>query len=113
MPNDKWHDIDRVGAAIQGTVVGSVRSSDLSAGWLVLDQISVDPAYAQRGIGRRLLVALADRARELGYLTITGTTFRAVPFNAPFYADLDAAEEFDTPPGDGRAAPGRAGTRPR
>ena len=85
-------------AEIQGTVVGSVRSSDLGAGWLALDQLSVDPAYAQRGIGRRLLVALADRARELGYLTITGTTFRAVPFNAPFYADLDAAEDLTPHP---------------
>jgi len=85
-------------AEIQGTIVGSVRSSDLGAGWLALAQISVDPAYAQRGLGRRLLVALADRARKLGYLTITGTTFRAVPFNAPFYVDLDAAEDLTPHP---------------
>lgn len=80
-------------ACLHGQVVGFVRCSDLGDGWLALDQISVDPAYAQRGLGRRLLKSLAVRAEELGYRRITGTTFRAIPFNAPFYAGLDAIED--------------------
>lgn len=41
-----------------------------------------------RGIGRALLAAADAWAAEQGYYEITLTTFRDVPWNAPFYASL-------------------------
>lgn len=85
-------------AEIHDEVVGMTRCSDLGDGWLALDQISVLPGYARQGIGRRLLNALVVHASERGFRTITGTTFRTLPFNAPFYAGLSAVEDTDPHP---------------
>jgi len=85
-------------AEIHDEVVGMARCSDLGDGWLALDQISVMPEYARQGIGRRLLTSLVVQASERGFRTITGTTFRTVPFNAPFYAGLSAIEDTDPHP---------------
>jgi GNAT superfamily N-acetyltransferase len=41
-----------------------------------------------RGLGRRLVEAAADVARRQGLAALTLTTFRDVPWNAPFYARL-------------------------
>lgn len=85
-------------AEVEGCVVGMARCTDLGDGWLALDQVSVAPDCARRGVGGQLLAALADLAVADGYRTITGTTFRSVPFNAPFYAGLAATEDFDPHP---------------
>ena len=46
-----------------------------------IEQVSVRLAYARRGVGRRLIDSLtAD--------TLTLTTFRDVPWNAPYYRRL-------------------------
>ena len=50
-----------------------------------VEQVSVDPAFAGRGWGRRLLDHVADRARHHGLAAVTLTTFRDVPWNAPYY----------------------------
>jgi GNAT superfamily N-acetyltransferase len=50
-----------------------------------VEQVSVDPAYAGRGWGRRLLDHVADNARRHGLVAVTLTTFRDVPWNAPYY----------------------------
>jgi GNAT superfamily N-acetyltransferase len=42
--------------------------------------------YQQRGIGKRMIAASAQHARTTGLTAITLTTFRDVPWNAPFYA---------------------------
>ncbi len=63
-------------AEVEGHVVGMARLSELEDDVLVLDQLSVDPAYAGRGLGRQLLVAVARAAQEQGYAAVTGTTFR-------------------------------------
>ncbi|MFG2296252.1 GNAT family N-acetyltransferase [Streptomyces sp. NPDC048603] len=55
-------------------------------GHLHIEQVSVHPDNARRGIGRSLLDHLAERAAAHGVLTLTLTTFADVPWNAPYYA---------------------------
>jgi predicted N-acetyltransferase YhbS len=85
-------------AEVDDQLVGMSRLSELDPGLLALDQVSVDPAYSGRGVGRRLLVEVAVRARELGYRALTGTTFRDLVFNAPFYRTLGCVEDLDPHP---------------
>lgn len=55
---------------------------------LHLEELDVRPAYGRRGIGRALVEAVCSCARAAGQKAVTLTTFRAVPWNAPFYARL-------------------------
>lgn len=50
-----------------------------------LEQVSVLPAFGRQGIGRRLVDAAADAARQRGHRELTLRTFAEVPWNAPFY----------------------------
>jgi GNAT superfamily N-acetyltransferase len=50
--------------------------------------MDVDPAWQQRGIGRRLMKQAIKEGRERKLQGITLTTDRFAPFNAPFYASL-------------------------
>jgi GNAT superfamily N-acetyltransferase len=59
---------------------------ELVDGCAHVQQLSVDPAYARRGIGRRLLDDVADWAAGQGLPALTLTTFRSVPWNGPYYA---------------------------
>lgn len=47
-----------------------------------VDQVSVHPDHARLGVGRRLL----DRVQTVTGAALTLTTFRDVPWNAPYYA---------------------------
>ncbi|MEU4689377.1 GNAT family N-acetyltransferase [Actinoplanes sp. NPDC023714] len=82
-------------AAVLGGYVDAGRAwvaadaTDIAAGYLIADvvddhlhieQVSVDPRFGRRGVGRLLIDALP------GVLTLT--TFAAVPWNAPYYARL-------------------------
>lgn len=60
--------------------------ADRVDGCLHVEQVSVHPAYARRGVGRSLLDHLAGRARAEGVPALTLTTFTDVPWNAPYYA---------------------------
>ncbi|AAZ54839.1 probable acetyltransferase [Thermobifida fusca YX] len=51
-----------------------------------LEQLSVHPDYGRRGIGTALLTAACAYAQEHGSPWITLTTFRDLPWNAPWYA---------------------------
>ena len=55
---------------------------------LYLDQISVSPAFGKRGIGTKLMRHVEVRAIEFDRLSIVLSTFRDVPWNAPFYSSL-------------------------
>ncbi|MFD5844906.1 GNAT family N-acetyltransferase [Streptomyces chartreusis] len=70
-------------------------------GALHIEQVSVHPDAARRGVGRALLVYAADRAREEGLAGLTLTTFTEVPWNAPYYARLGfrTLEEAELTPG--------------
>ncbi|TKK86780.1 GNAT family N-acetyltransferase [Herbidospora galbida] len=70
-----------VGFALVGSVDGHVH----------LDQLAVHPVHERKGLGTALLEAVC----ALGHVTLT--TFRDVPWNAPWYARrgfhvLDSAE---------------------
>jgi GNAT superfamily N-acetyltransferase len=55
-------------------------------GALHVEQVSVDPAWARRGIGGALLEHAAAVAAKRGLGALTLTTFAEVPWNAPYYA---------------------------
>ncbi|MEU6823391.1 GNAT family N-acetyltransferase [Streptomyces atriruber] len=55
---------------------------------LHIEQVTVHPRAARRGVGRALIEHLADRAREEGATALTLTTFTDVPWNAPYYARI-------------------------
>ena len=50
-----------------------------------LEEIDVHPAHGRRGVGRALLDAVVAWARGAGHRAVTLTTFRDIPWNAPFY----------------------------
>lgn len=54
-------------------------------GCLHIDQVSVHPDSARRGLGRELLEHAAGRAAADGLAALTLTTFASVPWNAPYY----------------------------
>jgi len=57
-------------------------------GVLHLEEIDVHPDHGRQGLGARLIAAAAGEARARGERAITLTTFREVPWNAPYYARL-------------------------
>ena len=59
--------------------------ADLLDGGLHIEQVSVHPRYARRGIGRSLLERAAAHAVAVGAWVLTLTTFEHVPWNAPYY----------------------------
>ena len=90
-----------------------------------VEQVSVAPAHARRGLGAALIDHLAAVAATEGRPAVTLTTFRDVPWNAPYYERLGfrviapadqgpelaalVAEEAERIPGDApRVAMGRA-----
>lgn len=54
-------------------------------GNLHLEQLAVHPDRMRRGIGGRLVAAVLDHARAAGAPAVTLTTYRDVPWNAPWY----------------------------
>ncbi|MFW9265848.1 GNAT family N-acetyltransferase [Pseudomonas sp. NR3] len=55
---------------------------------LHVHELSVMQSEQRQGIGRRLMEIAMAHARAKGLLAITLTTFKNVPWNAPFYARL-------------------------
>ncbi|MER7786071.1 GNAT family N-acetyltransferase [Streptomyces sp. ZG43] len=59
--------------------------ADRVDGNLHVEQVTVHPDSARRGVGRALLDHTAGRARDEGAAALTLTTFTEVPWNAPYY----------------------------
>jgi GNAT superfamily N-acetyltransferase len=59
---------------------------------LHIDELDVLRDHQGRGIGRRLLAHAIDHGRARGFGCLSLTTFRAIPWNAPFYASLGFVE---------------------
>ena len=59
---------------------------------LHLEEIDVHPDHAGHGLGARLIEAGVPAAGERGLPRMTLTTFREVPWNAPYYARLGFRE---------------------
>ncbi|OEU96582.1 GNAT family N-acetyltransferase [Streptomyces oceani] len=66
-----------------------------------VEQISVHPDVARRGIGRALLDEVAREANAAGVPALTLTTFQDVPWNAPYYerCGFRALEDHELTPG--------------
>lgn len=66
-----------------------------------IEQISVHADHSGNGYGRSLIDALQDRSKIEGFSSITLTTFRDVPWNAPYYKRLGffVLEENEITPG--------------
>jgi GNAT superfamily N-acetyltransferase len=54
----------------------------------VLKRIAVHPAWQSRGVGRQLVLALEDNARQLGFVRLRAGTRRRLPGNQRFYERL-------------------------
>lgn len=57
-------------------------------GLALLEEVDVLPEHGGRGVGRGLVEAAIAAARRDGYDCLYLTTFRDLPWNAPFYAAL-------------------------
>ncbi|MFI8519542.1 GNAT family N-acetyltransferase [Streptomyces sp. NPDC085481] len=64
-----------------------------------IEQVSVHPDAARRGVGRELIDHLAAAAREQGLTALTLTTFTEVPWNAPYYTRLGFRPLAESDPG--------------
>jgi GNAT superfamily N-acetyltransferase len=53
-----------------------------------LEEIDVDPDHGRRGLGAALVREVCAWTAARGFAEITLTTFRAVPWNQPFYARM-------------------------
>jgi ribosomal protein S18 acetylase RimI-like enzyme len=93
----------------------AVGSDDAPLAYLLVDdvdgtthveQVSVHPSAAGRGIGRALIETAVEHARGRGHDRVTLTTFADVPWNAPYYRRLG----FEVVPED-EQGPGLRGLR--
>jgi GNAT superfamily N-acetyltransferase len=75
----------------------SVDEFDRPVGYLIADwvdgavhveQVSVDPGHARRGLGAELVEHVAWWAKERGAPALTLTTYADVAWNGPYYARL-------------------------
>ncbi len=53
-----------------------------------LEELDVLPEHGRRGVGTALVDAVRDYAARAGFSGVSLTTFRDVPWNAPFYRRL-------------------------
>lgn len=74
-------------AEADGGLVGFAYA-DLLDDAVHLEELDVLPAWGRRGIGAALVDAVVADARRRGLPAVTLTTFRDVPWNAPYYARL-------------------------
>ena len=92
-------------AVEDGTIVGFAMFRRVEARAYV-EQLDVLPAFAGRAIGAALLDAAAEQARAAGLDGLSLSTFRDVPWNAPYYRRLGFVEVAD-----GALTPGMLGIR--
>jgi GNAT superfamily N-acetyltransferase len=95
--------------AEDGRALVAVDGDDRPVGYLLLDivdgaahieQVSVHPDHARRGIGRALIKEAVSWARSRGLDALTLTTYVEVPWNGPYYERLGfayVAAEEETP----------------
>jgi len=57
-----------------------------------LHELSVDPGCGRKGLGTRLTKQVIEQAKESKYKGVTLSTFREIPWNAPFYEKLGFRE---------------------
>lgn len=81
----------------EGHIRVAIDSNDQPVGFAVtciidglvhLHEMSVHTAHGRKGIGRQLITTVCEWAKEQGTPAVTLSTFREVPWNAPYYARL-------------------------
>jgi len=78
--------------------------ADVLDGAAHLEQVTVRPDQGRRGIGGRLIEAVADWARGQDSPTLTLLTFRDVSWNGPYYRRLGFVDLADSELGPELAA---------
>lgn len=80
-----------------GHILVSTDTADLPVAYLILEeldgwahiaQLTVHPDHARQGLGRSLILEAGRWAGRRGLQGLTLTTFRDVPWNAPYYRRL-------------------------
>jgi GNAT superfamily N-acetyltransferase len=71
----------------QGIVIGFAITREVDD-TIYLQEMDVDPAHGRRGLGAVLVETVCSWAKLQGYKAISLSTFRDLPWNAPFYAKL-------------------------
>jgi GNAT superfamily N-acetyltransferase len=94
---------DRAWVAEDDAVCGYALA-DVLDGAAHLEQVTVHPGQGRRGIGSRLIDAVADWARDEGFTALTLLTFREVAWNRPYYRRLGFVDLPDTALGPELAA---------
>jgi ribosomal protein S18 acetylase RimI-like enzyme len=82
--------------APQDTVVGYAVTREVDD-TLYLQEIDIDPKHGQQGLGYALVDTVRSWAKLSGYSVMSLSTFRDIPWNAPFYSKLgfDILDESD------------------
>ncbi|WP_026871009.1 GNAT family N-acetyltransferase [Inquilinus limosus] len=73
-------------------------------GTLHIEELDVHPDHARRGLGAALIDRIEAVARDQGVPELTLSTFRDVPWNAPYYSRLGFTPMRDEELGPGLAA---------
>lgn len=87
-------------AEVKGKIVGFALCGEID-GHAHLFEMDVVPEHGRRGIGSALLEIVCSDAATRGYSSISLTTLRDVPWNAPFYAKRGFSELAETEWGQG------------
>jgi GNAT superfamily N-acetyltransferase len=74
-------------ATVEGGLAGFMMFRPLDDS-LYIEQVDVAPALEGRRIGAALIDAVAERAAAAGLARLTLSTFRDIPWNAPYYRRL-------------------------
>jgi GNAT superfamily N-acetyltransferase len=87
-----WVALDSAGDVAGFALVGRSRAHPRAH----LAELDVHPAHGRRGLGAALVEAVCAWASEATLDAVTLTTFRDVPWNAPWYQRLGFAEIPET-----------------
>jgi GNAT superfamily N-acetyltransferase len=71
----------------QDTVIGFAITREVDD-TLYLQEIDIEPQHGQKGLGYALVDTIRSWAKLSGYAVMSLSTFRDIPWNAPFYAKL-------------------------
>ncbi|WP_456021147.1 GNAT family N-acetyltransferase [Pseudomonas protegens] len=74
-----------------GQLTGFVRAVNIDQ-YLHIEELSVSQAFQGQGMGRALVAAVIEQARAMQLISVTLTTFRDLPWNAPFYQRMGFVE---------------------
>jgi GNAT superfamily N-acetyltransferase len=80
-----------VAANSDGQLIGFVRAVTIDQ-HLHIEELSVSQAFQGQGTGRALVAAVIEQARAMQLNSVTLTTFRDLPWNAPFYQRMGFVE---------------------